>query len=384
MRDAASHQSRLRPRVTPEALMAAMKKKKKSAPGTDGWRPAHLARLPYRWFCKLSDLINAVIDRRLKLPEAWTNVNVVLIPRPISIAAAIWRAAGTALVAQTARWIAYILPTEIAGGTPGRDADDILSEFDAALQAAIDGQGQLFGASIDLSKCFDREELEIALIAMQSLGMCEHVVDYIRRFYADNITWFKGRATMPPDALKRLRGLLQGCPLSMLLLAITMGGYARELTRQFPSVEKGIFVDDRLCWSNQKQQLAGAIKLSKEIDGLCCRVWNVGKGLTFTTSESREDREWCTKELAADCGELKDELVYLGAEFAVSGQDKGIEDFSVVPKREDKILLRLTRIRKASRDQVMRRKVLLSWSRRASDLRLSGGATRGCRPSRLV
>ena len=52
------------------------------------------------------------------------------------------------------------------------------AEYDAK-----NGGQALFGADIDLSKCFDREIWESCLRAAQYLGLHSTVVDYMRGFY---------------------------------------------------------------------------------------------------------------------------------------------------------------------------------------------------------
>ena len=113
----------------------------------------------------------------------------------------------------------------------------------------------------------------------------------------------------------------------MLLLAVSRGGYARTIRRNFLDVDMGIYVDDRMMWAFNRQQLYEAKQLSKTIDTACGRKWNAGKGLCFTTSDDAADKAWCDQYLAIDCGERKEDRLYLGAEFTVAGINRGCKHY---------------------------------------------------------
>ena len=87
-----------------------------------------------------------------------------------------------------------MLPKNVVGGIPQRDAGDILSRVVADLDAALEHDHMLdddpYGASIDLSKCFDREVFDFAVEACKALGLDEKRICFILKFYAMNVTRF--------------------------------------------------------------------------------------------------------------------------------------------------------------------------------------------------
>ena len=99
---------------------------------------------------------------------------------------------GSALLRNMSEWIKEWVAEEVCGGIPGKEMDDILHRFEDALEKCAQGE-KIVGASIDLSKCFDREKVELHLQAMEYLGLDSKVTDLVRRFYAQNKVWSCGK-----------------------------------------------------------------------------------------------------------------------------------------------------------------------------------------------
>lgn len=178
-----------------------------------------------------------------------------------------------------ADWITSWIPEEICGGIPGRQADDILSRFDEDLEEAMEN-GKLTGASIDLSKCFDREAQKASTKAMEHMGLDGNIGGLINRFYGDMDSWFIGRGLVHPTPVRRKNGLLQGCPFSMVMLAASMTVWVWKVKREVPDIRMGVFVDDRLLWSksaNGVEVVKAALELGKKLDSESARTWNEGK-----------------------------------------------------------------------------------------------------------
>lgn len=194
-----------------------------------------------------------------------------------------------------------------------------------------------------------------SLKVLEFQGLDKSITGLVKRFYDKIVVYFGNKHTVSPDAIHRTNGLLQGCPLSMVMLAATMAVYRRKLKKEVPLTELGIFVDDRLLWSTGAQAVATvqkAIEVTKTFDAVCGRVWNIGKGITFATNE--EERE-SAKEVLKDAGVLVDEFAYLGTEYDTRGAKR---IWKVKSKRMDKMECRLKRIARCSNSHEMRRKLV--------------------------
>ena len=97
-------------------LQKVVKAKKRSSAGPDGWAYKHLALLPLAWHNVVAEFMNWLIDGQRQLPAAWISVRVTLIPRPISIAAAMWRLMGSCMLREMATWLVSWVPEEVVGG----------------------------------------------------------------------------------------------------------------------------------------------------------------------------------------------------------------------------------------------------------------------------
>ena len=147
------------------------------------------------------------------------------------------------------------------------------------------------GAKIDLSKAFDRISPALAMKVMQTLGLPLHIVDFVMRFYDRLNCWFvdPSCSNVGSTPVSRINGLLQGCPLSMALIAATMSLCVWFVDEAASGVQLGIFVDDRLLWAAGEQSVNNfddAVAAISKFDGICKWKWNHGKGLVFALRQN--------------------------------------------------------------------------------------------------
>ena len=94
------------------------------------------------------------------------------------------------------------------------------------------------------------------------------------------------------EPLQCARGLLQGCPASVMLLLADMTVFARVLRAAAPGVRVGIFADDRTLWARgatARQQCDRAAAVAHAYDQAAGWVWNDGKGETFSVGHVGND-----------------------------------------------------------------------------------------------
>ncbi|CAK8990313.1 unnamed protein product [Durusdinium trenchii] len=124
------------------------------AHGPDGWTGDSWSLLPMGFFDALAKLWNVVM-KTARLPYQWHSVRCVLIPkevglRPISIAALAWRTGIGVLAQQLAHWIDSWAPDELVGGLKGRSSATAHEQLHESI-----AWPKVFGAKIDIAKCFD-------------------------------------------------------------------------------------------------------------------------------------------------------------------------------------------------------------------------------------
>ena len=76
-------------------------------------------------------------------------------------------------------WIEEWCPDTVVGGIPGRDADELHQMFNAALERSREHQdaAKLMGASVDLSKCFDRVSPEMVIRVAEMMGLPKSIAE---------------------------------------------------------------------------------------------------------------------------------------------------------------------------------------------------------------
>eukprot|EP00438_Fugacium_kawagutii_P015483 Skav232944 [mRNA] locus=scaffold1860:13657:17073:- [translate_table: standard] len=235
------------------------------AAGPDGWKADQWLLLPEGFYSALSELWNRILDIGI-LPSQWAQVRCVLIPkdvgfRPISIACLAWRLGISSLMHQLSPWIDQWAPPELVGGLKARSSTIVHDDLHDALQGRT-----LFGAKIDVAKCFDHVNVEQALLVWEKLGAPAKVVKVLERFYRLQVKSFEWQGFCSRERIRCTRGILQGCPSSCALLAGLMTVWCRYVQQQSPSVQLSVYIDDRTLWCRERQPLQLALDASQHVD----------------------------------------------------------------------------------------------------------------------
>lgn len=274
-------------------LKGIVHKNNKSAAGIDGWKPCEWDLLPLGFFYAQNELWNTIVERGLSLPDAWTQINIVFIPkdddegsmRPISIAALAWRTC-MASVAHNARpWMELWAHPDLYGGIPGRTPEDLHERRLQAIQESEEANEAISGGKVDLSKCFDRVCITQAIAILRRLGTPNCLLNIIRRFHGKLKIWLSARGATLEDSYTRVRGLLEGCPMSVMAFGAIMSCFMNTVKAREPDVEWGTFIDDRVAWArgnNTVQRVRNAMAVAYKFDTDHGFLWNLGKGCTFT------------------------------------------------------------------------------------------------------
>ena len=95
----------------------------------------------------------------------------------------------------------------------------------------------------------------MAIEAAEHLVMPQEVAQVFRSFYDGLRVWFGNGEAALDLRFKRWHGILQGFSMSMLLLAVVMSIWAREVQEGVGSAELSDYTDDRLIWVRGAQRI---------------------------------------------------------------------------------------------------------------------------------
>ena len=208
-----------------------------SAMGLDGWSLQDLRALPDRvlnWLAQLLTLIEEVGRWPTLLAQGYTS----LIPkpgeegplgtRPLTVLSMVYRLwAGTRLW-EVMRWQESWVHPRAFGFRLARGAVDAATVTQALLELARLKGWRLEGLSLDYVKCFDLIPQAVVLRIARELGMDDGVLRALAAMYRQ-----LRRAFRLAGALgawwQATNGILQGCPLSVILINILTTVWKMEI-----------------------------------------------------------------------------------------------------------------------------------------------------------
>lgn len=265
---------------TGENLRRAALRSVRKAPGPDAWRSEDLARLPLRWWSAVAELWQTVWADGVP-PHAWARARVVMLAkpsggyRPLAMTSVIWRAGATVVVRALRGWILTWASASLVGGLPLRGvADALLRVLHKRHTALSAGTGWAL-ISQDLSKCFDSIHIGALARVLAHLGAPPQLATLVTAFYrrlqrAIQIDGVWGEWFGSPH------GLLQGCPMSPLLLGTIMQAWTTHVERHSRATLV-TYLDDRTFWSDCPLVLLRAKAASDHFDSILGLVTNKSK-----------------------------------------------------------------------------------------------------------
>lgn len=349
------------PTLTGKELRRITRANKKRAAGTDNWAPGHWALLPMGFFDCLAALWNGILHDDIRLPDAWLDVRVVLIPkedtdemRPLSVCVQAWRAGMTAIMRQLYGWITSWMPTEVVGGIPGRDLAELHEDLHAALFSSQEDGEEFAGCKVDLRKAFDRANGPQSIRILCELGLPPRIGQVIQHLIANQRKWFEWNGAVAKEAVKVTNSLLQGCPTSMLLMAAQAALWVYHVKRVTPNVKIGICVDDRALRARGPtcvQQLVDATAAGEIVDKALGAQRHPDKLASFGRGRGTHRRLVSQRH---KLGKVSPNFLLLGIRYSVQKR----KVCQAEPRARRNIPRRLRRIRMATTNFWMRKRLL--------------------------
>ena len=257
------------PPLHEDDMMTTILEAKPTSAGMDGIMPVelrHLAQWCPTHIRALTALLRKVEDTG-KWPSVATCGAVAFVAkdpaqvdpqagdfRPITILASVYRAWASCRQKQLAqKWVPHWQDPGTYG-LPGGCAADVLAYETCAqvIQAANEGQVAA-GLSYDLRKCFDTGPINLSLDIFRQRGADSGVLRALTGFYDAHHKYFKIDGFYAKK-FTAANGILQGCPLSMLLLVSMVMTWLEAVRDRVPTATPKSFAND-LSVVDQSQSL---------------------------------------------------------------------------------------------------------------------------------
>ena len=312
------------PALTGELLAKVLKRmRSKSAAGADGWQVRELKLLPIGVRERLACMLSIIEDNGV-WPEALTQGLVTLISkgegtaptklRPIGIMSVVYRLWAAVRVGDVMKWQDSWISDELHGFRRSHGAEDVWWTQALAIEDALLQGSSLYGLSLDYGKCFDRIPFHIVLELARVRGMSPRLLVPLKSLYANLTRRFRfGRAL--GREFKSTNGIIQGCPLSVVLLNLLVDVWAKSLKCEVPAAMPCGYADDTGMTSLEAASVQSTMDLTGTFATLTGQCLNAKKSHYWSTG-SADDCELLSVHLHGEAATRSDGGRMLGAHVA--------------------------------------------------------------------
>ena len=241
------------------AVIKALDQMSNSSPGLDQVSVLEL-KTALRWSPQLLHALVQMLDTiesNARWPKTLAKGVVAFIPkdpdnpqpkadefRPITILSTLYRLWSAFRHSELAdQWFPHWRHTSSYGGKKSRSADQLALDVCMQIEKAIQDGKFAAGLSFDLQKCFDTVPYMLALDVFAARGADLRVVASMKSFYLAHQKHFRldGHHT---HSFQPSCGIVQGCPLSMLLLTSLVTCWSEKSFSNIPSSIGRSYADD--------------------------------------------------------------------------------------------------------------------------------------------
>ncbi len=207
-----------------------LKEVKPSAQGMDHLFPQDLKLLNVCALDWLAAMYN-IIEQGAEWPKACLQVRTAYLTKPggdpfkpqdyrnLSITSMVYRLWATARLRDIAPWTDSWKVPGIFAGVPGVGAEDAWYTTNVLLEEAKLTNVPFLGAAADIWKCFDQICRPLLYAMLAYMGLPIGILNAYQSFL-DNLVFHNSLAGGLGKPHKRICGIPQGCPLSMLFIAV--------------------------------------------------------------------------------------------------------------------------------------------------------------------
>ena len=140
----------------------------------------------------------------------------------------------------------------------------------------------MVGVSLDYGKCFDRVPVHIVLELAVAAGMSPKLVTPLRSLYSNLVRRFRvGRGV--GNEFHSTNGIIQGCPLSVVLLNLLVNVWARTVNEEVPDASPCGYADDTGATSAELAPIQNVLDITCQFATATGQVLNASKSHCWST-----------------------------------------------------------------------------------------------------
>ena len=217
----------------------------RTSTGLDGWCVADLLCLPDVLLNWLAELLT-VIEQTGRWPRILARGFISLIPkgegmlpmqqRPLSVLSQIYRVWAGVCLEECMTWQETRIHPQAYGLRKKRGATDAAGMISLLIELCHVMHTTLMGFGLDYVKCFDLIPQQVVLLVAKEEGMDEGVHRALSGMYAQLMRCFKIMACMC-TFFQATNGILQGCPLSVILINLLTSIWKRVMDAQSQAIQ---------------------------------------------------------------------------------------------------------------------------------------------------
>ena len=282
---------------TKDVLNTIASLKNQAAPGPGCWHPTDLKSLPEIAIGELAQLYVAC-EKWQHFPRLFAESVTTNIPkapgkakaadlRPISVYPLLWRVYAKLRAHQTTAQIAPRLSAHQHGAIPGASVEDVVTEIKMAVDNCVAETGQIHGLQVDIQKCFNSLDVDIALYTLQKMGLPPSLAQLWNAHYMRHTTRHRYPGSVLGTPYSPARGIAQGDPLAVLLANAQISIIPKALAAKgehLQDMQQWWFLDDSTIIGSKQETIRDAYSIMQEtFQTLALRIC-VPKTVYFTHS----------------------------------------------------------------------------------------------------
>ena len=148
-----------------------------------------------------------------------------------------------------ASWFNEWLDDAVASD-PRRSGEKMVDRLVDNLHESFETGTPQAGGKIDLSNYFDRCDPRRSLRILRRHGMDVGLVKVLEVFHSQMEIHVEAAGVVAAEVIRPERGLLQGCPASVMLAIGEQDLWVKYMRWKVPDVVVGVYIDDRTLWAN--------------------------------------------------------------------------------------------------------------------------------------
>eukprot|EP00435_Cladocopium_sp_Y103_P074403 s90_g48.t1 len=239
-----------------------------AARGADGWAKLDLLHLPRAHTLKLLALLTAVENNEVEWPAQLLEGLVIAISkcdgahqpnefRPIVLLPIIYRCWASLRSRQLLLMLEPYIHADAHGFLPSREPAQTWLQVQAAVESALQARQSLAGIGTDVIKAFNCIQREPLWTLAEAIGVPHNLLHpwrtYVARFTRRFVV-----CNQVSSAQLSTQGFAEGCPLSVLAMALVDWGYQLYQQHYVPQVRHFSFVDNISMLSREVERVVWA------------------------------------------------------------------------------------------------------------------------------